>query len=729
MLRLIIILAFSLCTPVFSQNDSAKSPAAKSVRDLTVEARKSLFTVSHGSRGTTREGTGTGFAISNDLIATCLHVIGEARAIKVQTWDGKELTVLAVHASDRKRDLAILKIKDGDLTPLPLGDSAKLLQGESVIALGNPMGLTGSVVEGVLSARREMELGEMLQLAIPVEPGNSGGPVLDRQGRVHGIMTMKSTITANLGFAMPVNLLKPLITTPNPVPMDQWLTIGALNNKEWEPLMGAQWRQRAGRITVKERGSGFGGRSLCLSLLKAPALPYEMEVMVKLNNEAGAAGLVFSSDGKEKHYGFYPTGGKLRLTRFDGPSVFTWTILKDADSPHYKPGEWNTLKVRHESGTIHCFVNDHKVFTVKDDGLNDGRMGLTKFRETEAEFRKFRHGAKLARLTPPAELLEKLEKEIYALKPSDEFSKEEINQLKPHASINQNLLRKRAETLEAQARQFRWLAAAVHERATQDALLKELDQDESKINLLRAALLIARLDNGEIEIEHYLKTLDSMAETIKGALNPKATEKEQLEAIGRHMFEQSGFHGSRGDYYNRANSYLNEVIDDREGIPITLSLLYMEIASRLNIPLQGLPLPGHFAVGKIEDGKPQKIIDVYNGAKVISRKEAEELVFNTSGVRLREEHYQPATKQDMIIRMLRNLIGISNTTDEPATVIRYLDTLLLLEPNAPQERLNRALMHMRQEKNSKAKEDVRWLLENNPPGFNRERLLDLFQRL
>ena len=142
MLRLIIILAFSLCTPVFSQNDSAKSPAAKSVRDLTVEARKSLFTVSHGSRGTTREGTGTGFAISNDLIATCLHVIGEARAIKVQTWDGKELTVLAVHASDRKRDLAILKIKDGDLTPLPLGDSAKLLQGESVIALGNPMGLT-----------------------------------------------------------------------------------------------------------------------------------------------------------------------------------------------------------------------------------------------------------------------------------------------------------------------------------------------------------------------------------------------------------------------------------------------------------------------------------------------------------------------------------------------------------------------------------------------------------
>ena len=83
----------------------------------------------------------------------------------------------------------------------------------------------------------------------------------------------------------------------------------------------------------------------------------------------------------------------------------------------------------------------------------------------------------------------------------------------------------------------------------------------------------------------------------------------------------------------------------------------------------------------------------------------------------------------MIVRMLRNLIGISNATEEPATVIRYLDTLLLLEPNSPQERLNRALMHMKQKKNVKAKEDVRWLLENNPPGLNRERLLDLFRRL
>ena len=79
--------------------------------------------------------------------------------------------------------------------------------------------------------------------------------------------------------------------------------------------------------------------------------------------------------------------------------------------------------------------------------------------------------------------------------------------------------------------------------------------------------------------------------------------------------------------------------------------------------------------------------------------------------------------------MLRNLIGVSNDNEPSETVLRYLNTLILLQPDSPQERLNRALMHMRLKKNEKAKEDVRWLLDNNPPGFNRERLLELFQRL
>ena len=102
---------------------------------------------------------------------------------------------------------------------------------------------------------------------------------------------------------------------------------------------------------------------------------------------------------------------------------------------------------------------------------------------------------------------------------------------------------------------------------------------------------------------------------------------------------------------------------------------------------------------------------------------------NFAGVPLREEHLAPVNNRAIIVRMLRNLIGISNENQPPEVVLRYLNTLLLLQPDSPQEHLNRALMYMRLKQNAKAKEDVRWLLENDPPGFNRDRLLELFRRL
>ena len=76
---------------------------------------------------------------------------------------------------------------------------------------------------------------------------------------------MKSLVTDNLGFAVAVNALKPLREKPNPMPMDRWLTIGALDPTHWKPLFGGRWRQRAGRILVDGLGAGFGGRSLCLA--------------------------------------------------------------------------------------------------------------------------------------------------------------------------------------------------------------------------------------------------------------------------------------------------------------------------------------------------------------------------------------------------------------------------------------------------------------------------------
>ena len=245
------------------------SPAtAPSVEALTERVRKSVAVIMSAGRDSQRDGLGSGFVISPDgLIATNFHVIGEGRAVRVQLADGRQFDATAIHASDRALDLAVLRIDAKDLPSLELGNSDELKQGQSVLALGNPQGLKNSVVSGLVSGVRQMDGRPMIQLAIPIEPGNSGGPLVDMQGRVQGVLTMKSLVTPNLGFALTSNLIKPLLAKPNPIPMSRWLTIGALDPREWKPLLGARWRQRSGRITVDGLGQGLW-RAFALSVRK-----------------------------------------------------------------------------------------------------------------------------------------------------------------------------------------------------------------------------------------------------------------------------------------------------------------------------------------------------------------------------------------------------------------------------------------------------------------------------
>ncbi|HEY6168124.1 MAG TPA: trypsin-like peptidase domain-containing protein, partial [Verrucomicrobiae bacterium] len=384
--------------------------------ELSERALKSLVVISHYGRDGQADGVGTGFIIDADgLIATSLHVIGEARPISVHLASGERHDVLEVHAWDRKSDLALLRIDAKGLPALPLGDSDTLKPGASVLALGNPQGLERSVVKGVVSARREIEGAEMIQIAIPIEQGNSGGPLIDLDGRVHGVLTLKSAVTANLGFAVPVNALKPLLAKPNPVPMARWLTIGALNEREWTVSHGARWTQRSGRIKVEGFGQGFGGRSLCLSKQTVPKPPYELAVTVKLDDESGAAGLIFGADGGERHFGFYPSAGQLRLTRFDGPDVFSWQVLEQVSCKAYHPGDWNTLKVRVEKDRLLCYVNDELAVESDYHRLAGAQVGLAKFRDTHAEFKIFQVGKQVGREAIPGELAASLAKQIDGL--------------------------------------------------------------------------------------------------------------------------------------------------------------------------------------------------------------------------------------------------------------------------------------------------------------------------
>jgi serine protease Do len=701
-------------------DSSAAATAAASVQQLAKQVRQSVVVITVTGREGTQHGLGTGFVVSADgLIATNLHVIGEARPISVQTADGKTLTVEAVHATDRSRDLAILKVKGEELRALTLADSDKLDDGEPIVVMGNPHGLKYSVVSGVLSGTREINDRKMLQLAVPVEPGNSGGPVLDMQGRVCGIVTMKSLVTQNLGFAAAVNDLKPLLEKPNPVPIERWLTIGALDTKEWQPIGGARWHQRAGRILVDGVGQGFGGRSLCLSRDEAPTVPFELAVRVKLGDESGAAGLAWHSDGGDKHYGFYPTGGKLRLTRFDGPDVFHWTVLEEQASDAYQPGEWNQIRVRVESDKLQCYVNGQLVIESSDTQLKPGRIGLVKFRETQAEFKHFKSGHELEDAIPTEMDLTAIQAAIENLPPLDRLEQQHLEELNKTSDFGVEAIRRRAAVLQSRADELRRVASEVHVRSVVEAVRESSGE---KLDLLRAALLIARLDEEDVDVDEYIKQVDRIADEIRAKIAENTDEAAKLEAMNQYLFRDNGFHGSRSDYYNRANSYLNRVIDDREGLPITLSVLYIELGKRIGLDLHGVGLPGHFVVRFVPKADKSKLIDVFEGGVVLSREDAEQKVREFTGEPATEEHFRETPPRQILLRMLQNLLGVAQSKGDREAMLRYLEAAIAIEPSLVRERGLRAIVRFETGRKAAAIADLDWIIEQEPDGIDLEQL-------
>ena len=716
----------SVSLPIAQELPSAEPLDAKS---LAKRIRESIVVLTQFGRDE-EEGVGTGFVVSSDgLVATSLHVVGEGRPVHVRLANGEEVEVTSVHAWDRTLDLAVLRVNKTGLPALPLGDSDKLEQGSSVVAMGTPHGLDFSFVQGVVSARRTLDSVEMIQLAVPIEPGNSGGPMLDLHGRVHGVITMKSLVTDNLGFAVPVNLLKPLLEKPNPVPIDRWMTIGMLNPKKWTTVFGGHWRRKGGSIHVSHSGESFGGRALCLSTSEVPETPFELSVQVKLEDEAGAAGLVWASDGANKHYGFYPTAGQMRLTRFDGANVFSWTILDQQLTHHYLPGDWNTLKLRHEGNRFYCHVNGHLVFESNDREFQGGKVGLAKFRNTVATFRSFRLGKQVDDETAP--LAQPLAQALVteAQTNGGQFKEKTLAGVRKQPGQALRHLDQEAKRLEEQATRLRMASVRLHRRLVRDQLTALFENDDDGVDLFRASLLIAKIDDPDVDIDYYEQQLKTMATEVKSKFTDRDDDAAKLKELIAYLFEVNGYHGSRQDYYNKANSYMNRVLDDREGLPITLSVLVMELAAECGIDgVVGVGAPGHFIIKHVS-GEREQFIDPFDGGNYLSQADAEELVRANTGRSFAPESLAKSGERDIVLRMLRNLMGLAQESDPPAELLCYVETVVALQPDSAFDRWSRAVLLIQSRQFGAAKKDLEWLLQAKPTGLDLERVLEIYQSL
>ena len=704
---------------------------AEDFENLAALVKPSIVIVESVDRVGREGGRGTGFVVgSNGVIATNFHVIGEHRNFKIRFANGKSYSPQAILSIDRENDLALIKIDAKDLPVLQLGNSDDISPGQSIFAIGNPLGYGHSVSRGVVAAIRELEPGDgkkLVQVAIPIEPGSSGSPTLDLDGKVIAILAIKSG--GAMGFGIPVNQLKKLLKEQTPLPIKKWLTIGALDELEWESIYSGTWKQRAGVIMASGLGSGFGGRMLCLSKLTPLSVPYELEVDVRLDDERGAAGLVFHGDGENKHYGFYPTNESLRLTCFQGADVFSWNIIKTIKSSAYRPNEWNRLRVKlEEEGKIMCFVNDQLVIEINDKGLKEGRVGLCKFRAPTAEFRNFRQAKRFpsSRIHPKTKL--QIKKIAKSLSKKDALSKEEFARLlKLGPAVPQALLDHAIE-IQKQATRVKALSKEIKDRRAIDELVKSLShRDKDSVNLLRSTLLLARLDNQDFDLNNYLKKAEAIADKISSYFPKNATGEEKLKILVVQLFEEMGYHGSTLDYNHPSNSYMNEVMDDREGLPITLSVLFIELANRLNLPVTGLGIPGHFLAMYRDESqkKPKEIIIDPFGGKIVSRQEASAI----TGLRLTDKDFIPASNRDIITRMLRNLIQSSENQNDSSATIRYINAILAIDPTDSYTRAMRAMINYGAGRYDKALEDIDSLIAENPDGPGFAPLLEIKKRL
>lgn len=750
-------MAQSVEEPVAQQQpDAAANPAAAETTDLQItelaeQITRSLVMVRVTGRDNQVQGHGSGFVVSEDgLIATARHVIGDRRMVRVELPDGTLVPATHVYPAAEGLDIVLVKVDATGLVPLPLGPKGRARVGQSVVSVGHPGSLKYSTFSGIVSGYKEIEDLEMLQLAMTVERGASGEPVVDRQGRVIGMVTLKSNEVANLGFAVPVSHLQRLLEDPTPVPMDRWMTIGALDPKRWQTVFGANWSQRAGRILVEGTGSSFGGRSLCLQTSNDLPDVFELQVDVKLADERGAAGLAFHADGQDRHYGFYPSNGNLRLTRFDGPDVQSWTILHNESHPAYRSGDWNTFKVRIEADRMLCYVNDQLVVTSTDSDLPRGQPGLATFRGTSAEFRKFQTGATLPATMPEKSEREAIDRILAEVTHRRPATQDVIQQMQPFRRYSSRLLKERAQQLEQQAERLRQLAIGVHAAAVRLQILEALGRTvetpavqptdaspepnaapaaavDSQPDLLKAALLIAALDNEEVDADAYVDRVDQLADEIRQELPENPSEADRLKALDRILFEEYGFRGSRLDYYTRFNSYLNEVIDDREGLPITLSVLYMELAKRLDLKVVGLGLPGHFVVRFEPQADPDaesEIVDVFNRGKRLSEEEAKNII-RSRGSQVFPQFFEAQSPEAIIQRMLVNLLNLAENSRDDERVLRYLEMLVAMEPDALEFRAKRLEIRARTERLAEAIQDVDWFLNQESDAIDKDRLYEL----
>lgn len=222
---------------------------------------------------------------------------------------------------------------------------------------------------------------------------------------------------------------------------------------------------------------------------------------------------------------------------------------------------------------------------------------------------------------------------------------------------------------------------------------QEIQQPDERIDLAKAALYIAQEEYPNIDAEEYLNAFDTMALELQERLPSQRYPLRVIQSINQYLYDDLGFAGNVEDYYDPRNSYLNDVIERRLGIPITLALVYLEVARRIDFPMVGVGMPGHFLI-RPDIPDTEIFIDTFNGGEIMFPQDCQQRLtqFYQQPVQLQPEFLATVSKRQILARMLANLKYIYLNQQELEKALAAVERILLLFPGAAIEVRDRGLL-------------------------------------
>ena len=267
-------------------------------------------------------------------------------------------------------------------------------------------------------------------------------------------------------------------------------------------------------------------------------------------------------------------------------------------------------------------------------------------------------------------------------------------------------------------------------RPARGLLAEAVQKSERDLELGRAVLFIAQEEYPQLPVERYMMRFDALAEAAKDRLDNETAAPVVLRELIHTLYEREGFRGNTESYHDPRNSLLNDVLDRRLGIPITLGIVMLEVGWRLDLPLEGVNFPGRFLV-RYKGATEHLLVDPFDGGRIRFEDEAQELLDKVYGgmVRMQDQFLRSATKRDMIHRLLVDLKGLYVNVHDDERALSTIERLLLLRSDSSGERRDRGMLLVKLGRASEAMEQLQEYLDYTPQAADAPRVRSLLERL